>query len=269
MLLPSREGGAAADSPDRRSLRPVDDGLRGIGPSVRSSSVGTAVRPAARQPIAGVVLASDGGSSAGGPPPSAGSSHPSGLARSGPLEEHPGAGPATLPGEPKAADGSGFADAGGSASPSRRRHRRQPSDQSAAEARLRQAKRERKRAQPKGPWVLVVDDEAAVRGMIASSLRRSGLRPVEAASLDEALRAVSNPSAVPEAAVIDWDLGGGVKGDMVLARLREAGWARPAVLCSGQALSPEEQAGFGFADMVVKGTPAIGSVLGTALERLL
>jgi len=84
---------------------------------------------------------------------------------------------------------------------------------------------------PTGATVLVVDDEPAVRDIVARSLKRAGFRPMEAASGSEALALVERKGP-PELVVTDLMMPG--IGGAELARQLRTRWpALPIIFMSG------------------------------------
>lgn len=85
--------------------------------------------------------------------------------------------------------------------------------------------------------ILVADDDPAMRGLLASSLRRDGYDVVEAANGAEMLEAFSlmlfRGEPVPIDVVVSDERMPGLLGSEVLAGLREAAWPTPFILITG------------------------------------
>lgn len=82
------------------------------------------------------------------------------------------------------------------------------------------------------PRVIVAEDDAAMRGLLASTLSRNGYDVIEAASglqLFEALQHAVHASAAPDFIVSDVRMPGGT-GLQVLEAIRVAGWKVPVIL---------------------------------------
>jgi DNA-binding response OmpR family regulator len=80
--------------------------------------------------------------------------------------------------------------------------------------------------------VIVAEDDAAMRRLLASTLRRDGYEVTEAASglqLFEALRRAVFAAAAPDFIVSDVRMPGG-SGLQVLEAIRVAGWSVPVIL---------------------------------------
>jgi DNA-binding response OmpR family regulator len=105
--------------------------------------------------------------------------------------------------------------------------------------------------------VLVVDDDAALRGLVAAQLRREGFRPLEAASGEEALAALGLPAAARSeeapasrlegcALVILDIMLGGVDGFEVLKAIRRQRPELPVMLLSARGEDHDKVLGFGL-----------------------
>jgi diguanylate cyclase (GGDEF)-like protein len=118
--------------------------------------------------------------------------------------------------------------------------------------------------------VLVVDDDASTRALVAQWLRRASIRPLEAASGEEALRIVgADPDAI-DAILLDVMMPG-MDGFEVLSHLKaDARWARiPIVFLSASAGESEVVRGVkaGAIDYLPK--PFSGPILVTKVEAVL
>ncbi len=81
------------------------------------------------------------------------------------------------------------------------------------------------------PCVLVVDDNAALRGLVRANLEREGYQVVEAGSADEALDVAAERT--PGLVLLDVVLPG-TDGWQLLQRLQELHGAVPVIMFSGQ-----------------------------------
>lgn len=90
--------------------------------------------------------------------------------------------------------------------------------------------------------ILLVDDDAAVRGMLSKALARGGYRVLEAENTAGALGMLG--AFTPDMAIVDAGLPDG-HGSSVCRRLKEAGRGFPVLMISGQ---PAEAASAGDAD---------------------
>lgn len=99
--------------------------------------------------------------------------------------------------------------------------------------------------------MLLVDDEAALREIMAEALAGSGLTVVEAANGEEAVAlALAGPSI--DAIVTDEEMPRR-GGREMLRRLRDAGVTAPAILISGSPLPPRaERAHLGIVSALQK-----------------
>jgi DNA-binding NarL/FixJ family response regulator len=101
--------------------------------------------------------------------------------------------------------------------------------------------------------VLVVDDDPAIRDLIATLLRRAGFSSHVAATSEEALRlADADPPAV---ALVDVDLGGGGSGYELFRELRDRIGRIPIIFISGARTEPFDRVGgllIGADDYIVK-----------------
>jgi DNA-binding NarL/FixJ family response regulator len=89
--------------------------------------------------------------------------------------------------------------------------------------------------------VLVVDDDPAIRDLIATLLRRAGFSSHVAATSEEALRlADADPPAV---ALVDVDLGGGGSGYELFQELRDRIGQIPIIFISGARTEPFDRVG--------------------------
>jgi CheY-like chemotaxis protein len=87
---------------------------------------------------------------------------------------------------------------------------------------------------PIGPSVLVVEDEVMVRALMVETLREAGCAVTEAASADEAVRALRAVTA-PDIMVTDVRLPGAMDGVELAARVRRtAPWIK-VIVTSGHA----------------------------------
>ena len=91
-----------------------------------------------------------------------------------------------------------------------------------------------------GRRVLVLDDDAMVRGAYLNALGTLGCRVLAAAGIDEAL-ALARREA-PDAAVVDWRLDGAATGFDVIERLRAERPALPAVMVTADTGAALQQA---------------------------
>lgn len=92
--------------------------------------------------------------------------------------------------------------------------------------------------------LLLVEDEVALRSLLARFLERAGYRVFAAADGEAALSAFAPAPERFAAVVLDLTLPD-MSGDTLLARLRENRPALPVVVCSGTARSHAEFAGNG------------------------
>ncbi len=90
---------------------------------------------------------------------------------------------------------------------------------------------------PVGPSVLVVEDEGIVRALIVETLRDAGCAVTEAASADEAVRALKT-AAQPDVLITDVKLPGALDGVELAARIRKDLPRMKVIVTSGHA-SPE------------------------------
>lgn len=101
--------------------------------------------------------------------------------------------------------------------------------------------------------VLVVDDEPAIREMIAFSLERSGMSVDQAADPQQALEAISNQR--PDLILMDWMLPGS-SGLQLTRRLRKESFTRdiPIIMLTARVTEDDKVAGLkaGADDYVVK-----------------
>jgi signal transduction histidine kinase/CheY-like chemotaxis protein len=81
-----------------------------------------------------------------------------------------------------------------------------------------------------GRCVLVLDDDSMVRGAYLNALDAMGCRALAAANLEEALDQLGRTA--PDAAVVDYRLGGGLEGFTAIERLRALCPALPVVMIS-------------------------------------
>ena len=100
------------------------------------------------------------------------------------------------------------------------------------------ASSDHKRAAPDGPSVLVVEDEGLVRELIVETLRDAGCAVTEAASADEAVRALK-ASAEPDILVTDVRLPGAMNGIALAERVRRTLPRMKVIVTSGHAASEE------------------------------
>ncbi len=85
-----------------------------------------------------------------------------------------------------------------------------------------------------GPNVLVVEDEVMVRALIAESLRDAGCAVTEAATADEAVRALK-ATAVPDVLITDVKLPGAMNGVELAACVRRVQPRMKVIVTSGHA----------------------------------
>ena len=85
----------------------------------------------------------------------------------------------------------------------------------------------------RAPHVLIVDDEANLRRMVAAVLVADGFRTVEAGSGEEAIAAVLRRR--PDAVLLDLQMPGGIDGLATLERLGAEAPGLPVVMMSGRA----------------------------------
>jgi CheY-like chemotaxis protein len=90
--------------------------------------------------------------------------------------------------------------------------------------------------QPPQAWpnVLVVEDEVMVRALIAETLRDAGCAVTEAATADEAVRAL-RAKAVPDVMITDVKLPGAMNGVELAACARRAQPRMKVIVTSGHA----------------------------------
>jgi two-component system, response regulator PdtaR len=93
-------------------------------------------------------------------------------------------------------------------------------------------------AAPDGPSVLVVEDEGLVRELIVETLRDAGCAVTEAASADEAVRALK-ATAAPDILVTDVKLPGAMNGLDLAERVRRTLPRMKVIVTSGHA-APED-----------------------------
>jgi DNA-binding NarL/FixJ family response regulator len=82
-----------------------------------------------------------------------------------------------------------------------------------------------------GP-ILIVDDDPNIRDLISALLRRAGLKTIEAADGDEAVRLAE--TARPAVAVVDVNLGNGRSGYEICRELRDRFHGLRIVMVSGE-----------------------------------
>jgi signal transduction histidine kinase/ActR/RegA family two-component response regulator len=92
----------------------------------------------------------------------------------------------------------------------------------------------------RGRRVLVLDDDAMVRGAYLNALGALGCQVLAAASLDEALQLARREA--PDAAVVDWRLDGQANGFDAIARLRVERPALPAIMVTADTGATLQQA---------------------------
>jgi CheY-like chemotaxis protein len=85
-----------------------------------------------------------------------------------------------------------------------------------------------------GPSVLVVEDEVMVRALIAETLRDAGCAVTEAATADEAVRALK-AAAVPDVMITDVKLPGRLNGVELAACIRRSQPRMKVIVTSGHA----------------------------------
>jgi CheY-like chemotaxis protein len=90
------------------------------------------------------------------------------------------------------------------------------------------------KAAPAGPSVLVVEDEGIVRALIVETLRDAGCAVTEAASADEAVRALK-AAATPDVLITDVKLPGSTDGVELAARVRRTQPQMKVIVTSGHA----------------------------------
>jgi DNA-binding NarL/FixJ family response regulator len=103
-----------------------------------------------------------------------------------------------------------------------------------------------------GP-VLIVDDDAGIRELISTLLRRAGFETCMAASPAEALRLAERNC--PSVALVDVDLGGGASGYELCRELRDRLGNIAVVFVSGARTEPYDRVGgllIGADDYIVK-----------------
>lgn len=125
----------------------------------------------------------------------------------------------------------------------------------------------RRSVTPASGEVLIVDDDAATRELVARSLRRVGFSTADAESGDEALvRIRVNPPAL---LVLDL-LMPRVDGFEVIRQMRSEGRTTPVVVLTGKVLTAEEERTLraGFVQIVTKGGFAIDQVVCEAKRAL-
>lgn len=123
------------------------------------------------------------------------------------------------------------------------------------------------------PTVLVVDDEAGIRESLRRLLQRAGWLPLTAASPSEAIAALANGSAVPDAAILDLrmpDGNGLTSGLKLLAHLRAQQQYQqlPVILLTGRFLTEDEEADARRHHAIVLYKPAELQTIAELLVRL-
>jgi CheY-like chemotaxis protein len=93
------------------------------------------------------------------------------------------------------------------------------------------------------PSVLVVEDEALIRAILADELREAGLTVIEATNADEALSYLGSVGKV-DLVFTDIQMPGSVNGLEMARRLREQNPDIPIIVTSGNA-GPQGAAGIG------------------------
>ena len=91
-----------------------------------------------------------------------------------------------------------------------------------------------------GRRVLVLDDDAMVRGAYLNALGALGCQVLAAASLDEAVELARREA--PDAAVVDWRLDGQTNGFDAIERLRAERPALPAIMVTADTGATLQQA---------------------------
>jgi two-component system CheB/CheR fusion protein len=87
---------------------------------------------------------------------------------------------------------------------------------------------------PRGA-VLIVEDDAGVRDSLGTLLQAEGYRTAGAADGAQALALVARREFVPDLAIVDYNLPGGLNGVEVAAGLRETlGMAFPVMVLTGE-----------------------------------
>ncbi|HLX34368.1 MAG TPA: response regulator [Candidatus Limnocylindrales bacterium] len=114
--------------------------------------------------------------------------------------------------------------------------------------------------------VLLVEDDASLRGILARYLRGRGLRIEEAASVEDALEAIEH-GVRPGLVLLDVNLPGDNGWDLLRSgRLRAAG-NPPVIVTSAVPVSPKKLAEFDVAGYLPKPCP-LDAIVDT-IERLL
>jgi CheY-like chemotaxis protein len=90
------------------------------------------------------------------------------------------------------------------------------------------------RKQSGHPWVLVLDDDPiAARATARAVSSVTGARVALVFDVESALRLAMRASEPPAAAILDFELGGGTTGFLVLERLRASGFEAPCAFHTG------------------------------------
>lgn len=84
---------------------------------------------------------------------------------------------------------------------------------------------------PRGPCILVVEDELLIRLALSDGLREAGFRVIEACSADEALEALE--TVAPDLMISDVRMPGSIDGLGLLAVAKRKFAALPVIIVSG------------------------------------
>jgi CheY-like chemotaxis protein/nitrogen-specific signal transduction histidine kinase len=118
--------------------------------------------------------------------------------------------------------------------------------------------------------VLVVDDDTAVSAATAMLLEVEGYRPLVAASLDDALRRVTEAACMPNFIICDYQLGSGPSGIETIGRIREmCGHRIRSFLVTGDTSSTALNLGSRLDDCTVLSKPIDATKLLGLLETTL
>lgn len=119
---------------------------------------------------------------------------------------------------------------------------------------------------PAAHGVLVVEDDESLRRIVGHYLRSQGIGVAEAASAEDATRALEG-GLRPELIVLDINLPGDNGWDLLRGPAFDAAGRPPVVIASALPVSPKRLAEFGIAGYLPKPFPV--ETLVATIERLL
>jgi DNA-binding response OmpR family regulator len=120
-------------------------------------------------------------------------------------------------------------------------------------------------AEPAGE-ILFVEDDESLRHILAIQLRGRGYRVAEAASVEEAVKALAN-GLLPALVLLDLNLPGETGWDLLRSGVLNASGPPPVVITSAVTVNPRRLAEHGVAGYLPK--PFAVETLFATIERLL